>query len=862
MSNYIDFVVDLGRSIKSRYWSNFERILFACVMCLILIGLPLDFTTGTEPRDLSAQKSSTTSESDSTQSEFSATRLYEKAAGYLKGIRGKKTEPRKGVKEKPRYRPVGPISSDDSKLDDQQNLESEIGLAKSRMQRGEWSLAIESLERALEVATRLNSDAISELKSLLEQARLKTSQVVTPSKPVLGEFTNSVGITMVLIRPGTFHMGSSSNQARQMAVDWNITPELINPEQPEHEVRITRPYYIGKYEITVGQFARFVNETGYRTVAENKGWGWAYDPNVNHWVKKEGVSWRNPFGKVSKDYPVTMICHKDAEEFCKWLSSKGERRYFLPTEAQWEFAARGGRKGTRHSWGNNYPDGRKLNLADRRSPVPWADKTIDDGHAKWAPVGSYEPNDLWLYDMMGNVWELCADYFHSRAYNRQANRITEDPEETRRSKTRIVRGGNWAFGAGIARNAFRFGVSPDLCVDISGFRIAAQASDYDPVMSPKDQSTSPEKEMAEKSLDILVDQIKELTSKGRRLEARRLTERFFKSRAKSSDTKDKSQMIVRQLLDSLIDVTKDKTLPVFTNSVGIKMVRIPMGSFVMGSSEADISWAISTLSQGMPVQLENEYPYHKVRISRPFFISATEITVGQFRRFVQETGGQYFNSQEGRFEMKKGSSWRNPGWNILDSQPVVMVSYNDAMAFLDWLTVKEKLPYKLPTEAQWEYAARGGIPMAQFPWGDSLPDGRKANYADRNVDFEWRDRNVDDGYKFVAPVGTYESNGFGLYDMAGNVLEWVRDYYGSDYYRYTPDIDPEGPGHGEFRVTKGGEWTFTAVNLRCAFRGWSAPQLAFDNTGFRVIIDFATSWRPFHFSNDFLTRTWVPGPDQ
>jgi hypothetical protein len=227
-----------------------------------------------------------------------------------------------------------------------------------------------------------------------------------------------------------------------------------------------------------------------------------------------------------------------------------------------------------------------------------------------------------------------------------------------------------------------------------------------------------------------------------------------------------------------------------------------------------------------------------------------------------EGGGQVYNLQERAFERKSGATWKNPGWKIEDSQPVVMISYNDAQAFCDWLAAKEKLPYKLPTEAQWEYACRGGLPMSQFPWGDELPDGRRANYADKNTDFPWRDRYVDDGYKYVAPVGSYEPNGYGLYDMAGNALEWVRDFYGENYYRFSPEIDPEGPGQGENRVMKGGEWTFGPVNLRCAFRGWARQDLSFYNSGFRVAIDLANSRRAFHFSNTFLTKEWVPGPDQ
>ena len=221
----------------------------------------------------------------------------------------------------------------------------------------------------------------------------------------------------------------------------------------------------------------------------------------------------------------------------------------------------------------------------------------------------------------------------------------------------------------------------------------------------------------------------------------------------------------------------------------------------MGSSEADIAWAMATLAQGQPVNLENEYPFHKVRVSRPFFICATEVTVAWVRKFVEETGyitdaedqkgGQVFNAQRGRFEPKPAASGRIRDGQYLTDQPVVMISLNKHRHFVNGLRARKNY-HELPTEAQWEYAARGGLPMAQFPWGDALPDGRRANYADKNTDFEWRDRNSDDGYKYVAPVGSYEPNGYGLYDMTRNALEWVRDYYVEDYYRFAPEVDPEG----------------------------------------------------------------------
>ena len=751
-------------------------------------------------------------------------------------------------------------------------VEQQTDLARSRMQRGEWNLALPSLERAAKKASTLTSANETErLDKMIDTAKRKAAGA-SKSSAVPGEVTNSVGMKMVAVPSGTFTMGSTDAEVRRLQNEWTIPEDLLRTEQPAHKVDISGTYLLGKYPVTVGQFRLFVEETGYRTVAEAQGFGWVYDQGKKHWVKKSGVSWRNPGTQTGDDYPVTLVCYADAEAFCNWLSRKEGRKYALPTEAQWEYAARSGQDGQRFPWGNDYPDGRKLNIADRRSPMPWADRTVDDGYAGPSPVGSYEPNGFWLYDMVGNVWQLCADYYEPRAYQGKDSAVTTDPGGPARGKKRVVRGGNWAFGAGIARNAFRTGIDADLCVDMAGFRVAAAAGPGDKPVVKRAPGTAGRSSINEEEIRKLLEDVKSLTARGQRLEARRKVEQWVGANSRQAEGVDDPVGFVRKVLDSTIDLTKDKSMESFKNSLGMKMVRIPSGAFVMGSSEADIAWAMTSLAQGQPISLENEFPFHKIRITRPFYLSSTEVTVEQFKAFVDETGyvtdaedqggGQVYDTKANRFEQKAGTSWKNPGWTIAPDQPVTVVSYDDAQAFVEWLTAKEKLPYKLPTEAQWEYAARGGRPMATFPWGETPVDGRKANFADKNTDFEWRDRNIDDGYKYVAPVGSYEANGYGLYDMAGNALEWVRDHYAEDYYRYTPEIDPEGPGHGENRVTKGGDWSFGPVSLRCAFRGWSRSELAFNNTGFRVAVDFATPFRPFHFSDSFLTREWVPGQDQ
>jgi formylglycine-generating enzyme required for sulfatase activity len=830
----------------------------------LLLFLPLlTIESPAEPRTNAADTGAAVSlNKGGEQSPVSPSLLHEAVSGYLDGFRN--TEPTGKRRSPGRQHRVSPKPVSGTENASPSGASVEESLAERRVQREEWDLAVSSLERILQGGIRTASTAESDkLEGMLRASRQKAAQ--SQSQAVPGETINSIGMRMVLIPAGTFEMGSSTAETRRIQTEWNAEESLLTPETPNHNVRISRPFLMGKYPVTVADFKKFVSDTGYRTTAEKQGWAWAYSESKKHWEKKSGASWANPGGKLWDDHPVTLVSYQDAEAFCNWLSLRENRRYFLPTEAQWEYAARGGKQGLRFPWGNEYPDAKKCNIADRRSDLPWADQTIDDGYATTSPVGSYEPNGFWLYDMVGNVWQYCSDYYDGKAYDSSLS-DSVDPVGPRAGKKRVVRGGNWAFGPGIARNSFRFGVEPDLCVDIAGFRIAAIAT------SSEEAAGSSPNAMTNDKVTKLMDEVKSLVAAGRRLEAQRLVDALGKDRAAAKGSVPDQRSFVQNALQSLIDTSEDKSLPSFTNSLGMKMVRIPAGNFVMGSSESDIAWAMNVLAQGQPLNLENEYPFHKVRISRPFYIGATEVTVDQFRRFVEETGyvtdaedekgGQVYDPKARRFEQKAGSSWKSPGWTVKPDEPVVMVSWNDAQAFVEWLAAKEKLPYKLPTEAQWEYAARGGIPMAQFPWGDDLPDGRRANYADKNKDFEWRDRNADGGYKYVAPVGSYEPNGYGLYDMAGNALEWVRDYYQQEYYRYSPEIDPEGPGTGETRVMKGGEWTFGAVNLRCAFRGWARPDLAIYNGGFRVAIEFAAPQRIFHFANDFLTKEWVPGPDQ
>jgi formylglycine-generating enzyme required for sulfatase activity len=269
-----------------------------------------------------------------------------------------------------------------------------------------------------------------------------------------------------------------------------------------------------------------------------------------------------------------------------------------------------------------------------------------------------------------------------------------------------------------------------------------------------------------------------------------------------------------------------------TNSLGMRFVAIPPGTFTMGSSADEAG------------RFDNE-TQHKVTLTKSFLMATTHVTRGQFTAFVRDSGYQTDAEKDGwsweydgtGAPKTNGASWRNPGFDQRDDHPVVQVSWNDATAFCDWLSRKERKHYRLPTEAEWEYAARGGTQTA-FPWGNNPDDGRGwANSGDQTanqrfpniVPFNWTD-----GYVFTSPVGKFKPNGFGLYDMIGNAFEWCSDWLGD--YPDSDATDPRGPDNGEARVLRGGSWC-AGPRARCAIRIGVPPIYRASDLGFRVVLD-------------------------
>jgi len=293
-----------------------------------------------------------------------------------------------------------------------------------------------------------------------------------------------------------------------------------------------------------------------------------------------------------------------------------------------------------------------------------------------------------------------------------------------------------------------------------------------------------------------------------------------------------------------------------TNSIGMALVRIPAGEFVMGRAESadELAKAFPDYERERIDGLRDEEA-HRVRITRPLDMGTHEVTIGQFKQFVEDghpseaerdgTGGWGYNPAIAYFEGRKPVySWRNPGFKQGDDHPVVNVTWNDAVAFCQWLGKKEGRVYRLPTEAEWEYACRAGT-TTRYSVGDDPKQLVKvaALYdADTRELFPQFAKYAvpgSDGHPFTAPVGSFRPNAFGLYDMHGNVWEWCSDWYGEDYYRQSPADDPQGPADGNVRVRRGGSWHTWPLYMRSAFRNYNTEETRYVLVGFRVVREVA-----------------------
>ena len=257
-----------------------------------------------------------------------------------------------------------------------------------------------------------------------------------------------------------------------------------------------------------------------------------------------------------------------------------------------------------------------------------------------------------------------------------------------------------------------------------------------------------------------------------------------------------------------------------TPSPAPNLARIPAGEFFMGASDAE----------------EDERPVHRVFVGE-FFIGRFPVTNDEYARFVRAAGhpapavralplvaaggrDTVFKDLATPYVWQRGEPPAGRG-----SHPVVLITYDDAVAYCRWLAEALRRAVRLPTEAEWEKAARGGVEGRRYPWGDDIDSSRCNFLLDPAVKHQ----------RGTRTTGTYPPNAYGLYDVSGNVWEWVADWYGSDYYAISETKDPGGPQNGHMRIVRGGSWVNEDVTmLRCGYRHKVPPDTYAYSIGFRI----------------------------
>lgn len=467
------------------------------------------------------------------------------------------------------------------------------------------------------------------------------------------------------------------------------------------EVAFT-PFAIDAYEVTVGEYRRFAAATG-------------------------RVLPPQPPGSDDR-YPVVNVSHGEAAAFCAYLGKR------LPTEAEWEAAARGNLQGSIYPW-----PGPPTNDFGNFSGVGGKDR-----FPGLAPVGSFAPNSLGLFDMAGNVWEWVADDYLPKPPSSQA--------AAKGGKLKVVKGGAWNSPFPSLRISNRGRLPADTASETVGFRCAGESQQKAPEASQPESSAAPPPQSI-----------------------------------------PEGPLPQTSTLDRLPTPT-DTRAPLREEQISaaqVTMVFLPGGFFERGCIKGDSQCSA------------DEQPRRFIRLS-PFAIGKTEVTVGQYRVFAEATGA---------------TLPQQPTWSG-ENFPVVNLTWEESQSFCTWLGGH------LPTEAQWEYAARAGTGGARYPKGAEISH-EEANYDG----VEGHDQ-----FAKAAPVASFPPNAFGLFDMLGNVWEWCLDWYQEDYYAKSPEVDPQGPPQGEKKVVRGGSFTSDPGRLRLSYRSSLAPNQRWLFTGFRCVL--------------------------
>jgi len=615
-----------------------------------------------------------------------------------------------------------------------------------------------------------------------------------------GNDTNpAIEPVMVTIPAGDFLMGSQASTS---------TP-------PIHKVEIAE-FTLAKYAVTAKEFFQFTDATDYKPT------GTCLLKAGKDVLAEIPVIWEAIIQMHGEYTPVNCVSWQDTQAYITWLNAQTGKHYRLPSEAEWEYAARAG-SDTRFHFGDDETQlckyGNAYDAAATLTLGAWPNAlACDDGEDMLATVGVYQPNPFGLYDMIGNVSQWVADCYH---YNYQHAPRTGAAWLNDDCTLHIGRGGSWTGSANALESSFRpiIAVPQDAATTRyfdRGFRLA---------LNVQTKTKTPASEQQEK---------------------------FNADLAKAQKAAIELRMNAATQREDLLKQFKSwpKT-PVIIPP----MVTIPAGEFLMGS----------TLS-------EKEQPIHKVKV-RAFKMSKYEVTVKQFKQFAAATnyltgnqcwkfiteGGGYFKTG---YEVAPGN-WLTPEYAPSDFHPVMCVSWDDAYAYMDWLSQQTGKKYRLPTEAEWEYAGRAGSTGKYF-FGDN--DKELCQYANtfdksglrafmRDNAYQPREMACDDNSEYTSIVGMYKPNAFGLYDMIGNVSEWVEDCDHPNYEGAPTDGSAWISETCSMRSRKGNSYGIGASHMGMRGRGGQTNRSSLGE-GFRIVEDVCSGSstkckEPSHSKNIF-----------
>lgn len=593
---------------------------------------------------------------------------------------------------------------------------------------------------------------------------------------------------MVTIPAGDFLMGSNLNTSAQ----------------PIHEVKITG-FQLAKYPVTVKEFLQFTKATDYKPT------GGCLLKLDKGQLEEIPVRWGAMSQMHGEFIPINCVSWNDTHAYITWLNTHTGKDYRLPSEAEWEYAARAGSNQRFHfgddetqlcKYGNAYDKTASLN-GGRDSQ--WPDKPIacDDGEDGLSTVGIYQPNPFGLYDMIGNVSQWVADCYHPDYVNAPR---TGRAWQSESCTLRFARGGSWTTSANALESSFRPStVAPQDALTTRyfdrGFRLAldAQTSTSTPVIEQQ--------------------------------------KRFISDLAKAQKTAvERSISAAKQREDMLKEYKTWPKTPVLVPP----MVTIPAGEFLMGSTAS-----------------KKEQPIHKVKVNA-FKISKYEVTVKQFKQFAAATN--YITSNrcwkfvtEGGGQFKVGydvapGNWLTPEYAPGDFHPVMCVSWDDAYAYMNWLSQQTGKKYRLPTEAEWEYAGRAGSTTKYFFGDDDKDLCQYANTFDksglrafvRDKAYQPKEMACDDNAEYTSIVGMYKPNAFGLYDMIGNVSEWVEDCDHPNYEGAPTDGSAWISEKCGMRSRKGSSYGIGGSHISMRGHGGQSNRSSLGE-GFRIVEDICSA---------------------